>query len=362
MSIRPLETVNKALLSSTSSFVGEYESEGMLFTHAWPNFSDSSSSVRRAEGPASRNAFVFAFETPPLERSAGAALPNYRGMPELFSWYASLLFGKRFDNHGLTETIGLFNLPNLDHFSNFCRHTLPHNSHRPRVDFPVPLDLAEIRRISPLMTDTGPAKSFVRIFQTAAKFYAQALQTFERDAEVAYLHLVTSIEILSSLLSAPSTDLYDASTKHYLSVVEHGLPDGTKIAKHFRGKLLSIKKRFVRTITDLVDEDFFTRSESSEQFSRLKCESLVKNVAAAYDLRSQYVHTGVPFGRWIERSLGGVNCEVQVGRPVVESKSYGKTLANAPTFVGLERLVRYCLLKSAERHGAYLVPILQPNA
>jgi hypothetical protein len=166
--------------------------------------------------------------------------------------------------------------------------------------------------------------------------------------------LVTAIEILSSSIDSGAIELHDATTRHYLSEIESGLKDGARIARHFRGKLLSIKRRFVRTITDLVDDKFFTRSESSEQYGRFKPESFVKTVTAAYDLRSQYVHTGVPFGAWIERSVGGVNCEVQVGRPVVADKTYGKTLANAPTFVGLERLVRYCLLRSAEQQRAYL--------
>ncbi len=362
MTIRPLETLNKALLSTTSHFIGEYEFEDVLFAHAWPNFSDASGAARWSEGPASRSSFVLVFMTPPIERGVGVVLPNYTWVPELFSWCLSVLYGKRFDNHGLIETIGRFNVPNLDHFSSLCRHTLPHNSHQPRADYLIPLNLAEIRRIRPVLDNAGQSQSFVLIFQSAAKFYSQALQAFERDAEVAYLHLVTAIEILSSSIESGAIELHDATTRHYLAEIESNLIDGAKIARHFRGKLLSIKRRFVRTITDLVDDNFFTRSESSAQFGRFKPESFVKTVAAAYDLRSRYVHTGVPFGAWIERSVGGVNCEVQVGRPIVDDRTYGKILANAPTFVGLERLVRYCLLRYAEQKGVFLPPDLPQNA
>jgi Apea-like HEPN len=361
MSIRPLETINKALLSSTSSFTGEYLAEGLLITHAWPSSSQPSSSARLFEGPASRNAFVFVFETTPLVPLAGAGLPDYSEKSAQFSWCLSVLFGKRFDNHGITESSGLFRLPNLDHFASLSRHTLPHNSRTPRIDFPVPLVLDEIQRINPFILNSTLDDSFIQIFLTAAKFYAQALQMYERDSEVSYLHLVTAIEILSNFQSTHPTDFYDATTKNYLAVVRKGLPDGIKIANHFKGKMLSIKKKFVATMMDLVDEDFFTRSESSEEFGRLKRESLKKTVSAAYDLRSKYVHTGVPFGKWIEDSIGIKNREVQFGCPVVDNKAYGNTLASAPTFVGLERLARYCLLKLAERQGAYVAPVSQSH-
>lgn len=356
-SVRPPETINKALLSTTSSFVGEYEGDGVLVGHAWPGFRDRAASVRHHEGPASRSAFVFVFETPEIRKASGVALPDYSGIPELLCWYLSVLFGKRFDSHGLIETIGHFNLPNLDQFGILCTHTLPHNSRTPRADYPVPLNLCELSRIEPLLVEPGPPEAFLRIFQTASKFYCQAIQSFERDPEVAYLHLVTSIEVLSSLQSPSTKALHEPITAQYLQRIENELSDGPKIARHFRGKLLSIKRRFVAKIIDLVDDEFFSRSECQEQYGRLKLADFRKNCGAAYDLRSQYIHTGVPFGAWIERSMAGLNSEIQVGRPVVASKSYATALANAPTFVGLERIVRYCLLKSAEQHKIYVEPL-----
>lgn len=82
-------------------------------------------------------------------------------------------------------------------------------------------------------------------------------------------------------------------------------------------------------------------------------ESFRSAIAAAYDLRSRYVHTGVPFGGWISFWQN----EVQIGRPVVEDKELGKILALAPTFTGLERVIRYCILRFAQMHEAYIEPI-----
>jgi hypothetical protein len=35
MSLKPAETVERILISSTSRFIAEYESDGVVITHAW---------------------------------------------------------------------------------------------------------------------------------------------------------------------------------------------------------------------------------------------------------------------------------------------------------------------------------------
>ena len=45
-----------------------------------------------------------------------------------------------------------------------------------------------------------------------------------------------------------------------------------------------------------------------------------------------------------------------MGRPVVEDRDFARTLAKAPTFSGLERLVRYCLLKYMALNEILLEP------
>jgi hypothetical protein len=355
MSLRPDETLQKALLSTTSRLVGEYEAEGVLLTHAWPDFYDQSASIRLREGPASRSAFVFAFRTEPVEEGVGRSLPEYSPTGDLVASYLSVLYGKRFDHHGLIEGTGFFRVPDLVHFATLCTPSLPHNSHTPRADYPTPLNLVEFARLEPLLLHiTSLPATFAQTFQGAAKFYLQALQNFEREPEVSYLHLITASEILSNFTKFDKDELLDEKTKIILDKIRTQLPDGVKVANQITGKLLLIKKRFVQTITGLVDCAFFDRSESKEQFAQLKSDSFEAAIGAAYDLRSKYVHTGMPFGSWVSRSIGGSNAEIQVGKPVVIDKEFGKILARAPTLVGLERIVRYCLLRFAEKNGAYI--------
>jgi hypothetical protein len=48
--------------------------------------------------------------------------------------------------------------------------------------------------------------------------------------------------------------------------------------------------------------------------------------------------------------LGGDTVELQTGRrPIVDDKAFGKILAEAPTWIGLERIVRCGLLRFAQK-------------
>jgi len=352
MTMYPKKTIQKALISTTSRFVGEYEKNGMLLTHAW-NFYNRDGSIRSLEGPASRNAYIFAFETEEEEPKIGP-VPDYSPSGELLCAYLGILFGKRFDSHGLTESVGHFYLPDLSQFSQLCDHTLPQNSQTSRIDFPMSLNLAEVSRIEHLLVEDTLDAKFLRTFQAAAKFYLRAMQNAESDPEVAYFHLFTAGEILANFYEYDKDQLLDDKTIENLAKIREGLTDGAKIASFFSGKMLLIKRRFIDAITNLVDASFFERSETTQPRANFKADSFRAAISAAYDLRSKYVHTGTPFGRWI--TPDHLHSEVQVGQPVVEDRELGRVLSRAPTYIGLERVMRYCLLRFAEVNGAYVEP------
>ena len=323
-----------------------------MLTNAWPGFHDRSASIRWQEGPASRSAYIFAFRTEVAEKSQGKKLPDYSPTGDIIAAYLSVLFGKRFDSHGLIEGTGHYHTPEFSQFGTLVNSSLPQNSHRSRPDFGIPLNLSEAARLAPLLWGDSLPIDFVHAFQGSAKFYSQALRNFENDPEVAYLHLISAGEILSNFHDFDKHDLLDVTTKRYLSDIRKSLDNGDKVASHIESRLLLVKRRFVETIVGLVDESFFEKSEAEEGFGGFQVESFRKSIAAAYNLRSKYVHTGAPFGRWVSLQMGGRNQEVQVGKPVVNDKELSKILEHAPTLVGLERVVRYCLYQFAVRHGA----------
>ena len=352
MSLRPNRTIQKVLISTTSKLVGLYDQKSLLITHAWPDFYSRHSFARAVESPISRSAYIFAFETDHIEKKEGELHPNYSVMGDLICSYLSIFYGKRFDNHGLVEGIGQFHIPNLAQFSAFCDPNLPQNSHSPRVDFNVHLNLVEFARIQPLLIDGGLDLKFIRTLQSAGKFYLKALQNAEDDPEIAYLHLVTAGEILANSMSIDKDLLLDERIKTVLKKIKDSMDEGNKIANELKNRMWQIKRRFVETILEFVDDEFFTHTEAHEQFMGLASETFRETIAAAYDLRSRYVHTGVPFGQWISLNPAGMNNEVQIGRPVVNDKDLAKIIEKAPTLIGLERVIRYCLMRLIQHNIA----------
>jgi hypothetical protein len=354
-SLRPRETVQKLLLSSTCRFIGEYEQPGVLLTQAWPGFRDRAGAIRMGEGPLSRNAFVLCFESPPREKAAGVVLPDFSQIGESMASLMSVLYGKRFDSHGVIEGNGHFSLPDTTVFALISDSDLPHNSHRIRANLPVELDIREVAQVITFFTHERANERFAQTFETACSFYSRSLRTCENDPEVAYLHLITAGEILASYFERDQDDLLDESMKSALIAIASGLPNGDKIVRTIRGRLLQIKRRFVKAFMELITADFFVNSESSQAFLALNFDTFEQRMAAAYDLRSQFVHTGIHFGTWIA-PRGTQRAEIQHGKPIVPNKKFAKTLATAPTFIGLERTVRFALLRFAATEGREVFP------
>jgi len=148
----------------------------------------------------------------------------------------------------------------------------------------------------------------------------------------------------------------DEEDKGKLDRIASISPDGSALERFVVSKILLIKRKFTKAIVRFVDDDFFARSESRNGAAPLKRESFSNAIRAAYDLRSQYVHTGISFGNIVFKGAGGLNGESQLGVPVVGDETLGTILSRAPTYVGLERIIRFCLLKFAQENGAYAEP------
>lgn len=71
--LRPPETIQKLLISTTSRLLGEFESDLLLVAHAWR---DSHFGVASTESPLSRSAYIVAFETEPHRKDVGSMLPK----------------------------------------------------------------------------------------------------------------------------------------------------------------------------------------------------------------------------------------------------------------------------------------------
>ena len=349
--LRPDQTVQKILLSTTSRLVGEYEKDGIVVTHAWPSVYDSTAAMRMQPNPTSRSGYIFAFRTTPFEIKSGVVVPDYTSFGEEFCAYCSVLFGKRFDCHGAVEATGRYGIPDFTAFTSVCNPALPFNSHVARKDLPTPLNLDQLALIEKLLRTDSRDSKLQRKLTAACRFYMQSLSHAETGVEVAYLHLITAGEILSSFSRFTKEELLQPQALRDLDAISKHLEQGEKVAARLARRLTAVKKTFVKTLHNLLDPEFFATSEADIEFGMFNSKDIQRRIGAAYDLRSQYVHTGVPFGRWVEPAHD--LRDFQLGQPIVENAQFAKVLALAPTFLGLERLIRHAILKFMELHRLY---------
>jgi len=346
--LRPDKQYHTFLISSTSQFFGEYESEDILITHAWPQWGRPYLQ-EGVEHPHSRNYYILSLnigEGPQVQSERRqVAVPSYGYFGELFCSCMSVFYGKRFDSHGLVYGGGFFNTPSISFSAPLAYHSIGPNNYKPRNDFPVALNFVEFARISPFfMMGNLPTKAR-DIFFAAARFYLRSLRNFEDDPEASYLDLITCGELLSGFYEFPESLLYDPETSKLLKNIVDGHAHGHKISRAIKGRLFQVKRRFVLTILRLLYSDFFNSTQASAPFAALKEHQIQERLMAAYDLRSIYVHTGAQFGGYLRPHLGIMN-EIMLGVPVIEgNKKLVDALTLAPTFLGLERLMRVCLLR-----------------
>lgn len=345
--------IHRFLISTTSRFTGCYEGEFLRIDHAWQG-ANSGAGLRESiqENPRSRNYFVLSAEIEPPEAKS-ILVPNYAPLSEQACAALSVLFGKRFDTHGPLVSHRQFYVPDFAPLTPTTYYEAAPYSHRPRQDLCIPLKLELFELIAPLFTDQSLDEKVRRIFFAAARFYLRSLQMFDVEPEFAYLDLITCGEILANFFEYTADKVYDDEAKAIFARIRAEMAGGEAMVRKLQGRMRQIKRVYVLTLTGLLKDSFFDMSECSEQYGRLRKEDIEKRLKGAYDLRSQYVHTGIDFGRWT-RPIGGVLNEVQLGPPVIESKELKKAITQAPTFFGLERIMRYCLARFLHLNG---VPI-----
>ncbi|MDM5460196.1 MULTISPECIES: hypothetical protein [Bacillus cereus group] len=111
-----------------------------------------------------------------------------------------------------------------------------------------------------------------------------------------------------------------------------------------------MKRKFFYSLIEELNDSFFEYTETRNPIGRLNKENIEKNIKSAYDLRSHYVHNGLEFGEYI-KPLKGMYNEIAIG--AVESPVNGaeKALSNTLSFLGLERIIRYTLLRIIHKNG-----------
>lgn len=337
------------ILSSPAHFIAEFESERFRLTHAWPTFGAGA----HAFDPFSRysrNFFALTFterERSPQEEQKRMP-PAYSFVGDYFCVFLSLYFGKRFENHGFLLDHGHYTLPNIQAPRPRKQSELAFSSN-PRKDLNIELSFEQaavlipiLDRVFEVVDGADTISDDINTAYTAGRFYQQALQLYEDDAELSFLSLVNAGEVLVSSVIFNEDELKDEQTDTMLVEIEEKLTSdtATKLKKMLFGQ---ISRRFRVGLAKLLNETFYNGSECTNDFLKLKPESILKHLKAAYAVRSQFLHSGTRFGQWVLSLEGG--SEIMVGVPAYGSSDWKKLISNIPTLYGLERVIRFCLLR-----------------
>jgi hypothetical protein len=339
--MRPSPTVCKGLFSSPSRFVGAYEDDSLLIDHAWPALSDPMASVQKMgeHSAMSRHHFVLGFRVPAQRVAVGVRLDDWSHVVDLATVALATYFGKPFEGHGLIESGLGFHLPRLS-ASVTPYPSFPTYNDEPRVDVGFALNFERSDwLIRWLTSDTDT----MRAVSSAGKYYLRALRTFGYDATSAYVDLVMAGEILSDRYVMTDEARYDAALLAVFGKLD------TADANLVKGRLFQVRRKFAAGLASKLNKGFFARTEAKPSFApiaSLKESEIEKRLKAAYDVRSQYVHTGRTFGLTFH-SMSDLRNEIQIGKPITGSPKLDKALALAPTFLGLERVIRFGLLRTA---------------
>lgn len=338
----PRKDITKLLISTPSHFVGHYENE--VFRAVVANENLGVKSARRDERTYKQYIEV-TVETPEYKNDT-IVVPDYSQIGENFCIAMSVLFGKVFDSHGLLQQHGRAYLPDINSNHKIHNKNLTINSSDPRVDYEIELALENIKLIENVMfqhdEDTVDAQS---TFWYAGRFYVQSLRIVEENPELAFLSLITAGEILASYFKYSVDELLDSNSKKLLEKLKALGEDGEQLHKQVSKKLMGISEAFCKFLIDCLDDEFFERTESQQDFSKLTKSDIKQRLKAAYNLRSKYVHAGKTPSGWMSVDYLNNNEEVHHGTPVLEDKDIKKAIMRSPTFIGMERIIRYSLLK-----------------
>lgn len=340
----PRNDITKYLISTPARFTGECASENYYLVIASDNHRKIPY-LARTDERIFRQYLEVAVETPEYDGKS-IVIPDYTYISDNFCIALSVLFGKRFDSHGLLQQHGRGYVPVVDGVNAIYNKKLCFNSLEPRSNYGVSLDLSNFKKIQKVVFEQEESlRSAQETFFYAGRFYVQSLRQVEESPEIAFLSLITVGEILSSHFKYSIEDLIDENTKILLRELRQAEGFGQKIAQKVEAKLYGISEAFCKYLLECLDESFFEKPEAKNSEEQLKNIDIKQRLKAAYNIRSQFVHTGKFQFNWMSANYLNNNEEIIHGSPVIGNKDTEKMIKRSPTFIGMERIMRYALIK-----------------
>jgi hypothetical protein len=345
------DEIVRFLVSSPCLFSGSYETADFSIEQAWQGMYErgEAAAFMTQQHPYSRSYFIVSarLSQPPKEAGRLQPLATFAPLGEHVCSCLSVLYGKRFDCHGFLQTIGLFCVPELGPVGPVRLSGIGPTNHQPRPDLGIPLSFVHASRMAPLFLLQHADAKFQQRFAAAARYYRRSLELLDRDPDLAFIDLVTCGEILASHFTFDDDVLYDEETRDLLARIEQELHDGPKAARYLKGRLRQVKRRYVATVVKLLNDTFYENTEAKSRHYAIEKEGIERRIKSTYDLRSLFIHTGQDVLDVVLPRLD--DNEIQLAW--VADKEAMKVVSAGLTFTGLERVMRFCLLRFVHMNG-----------
>ena len=140
-------------------------------------------------------------------------------------------------------------------------------------------------------------------FILAARFYQQALEMIETATDMAYLNLVSTIEILCGDTDIGTIEIAEVDSALSDAISKINPPNlREQIEERVIKRERFIKRRFVEFIKQHVDDSFWNYQRRPKTHGRVEPSDLDRLLKNLYNQRSRTLHTGEPFPEYIYMS------------------------------------------------------------
>ena len=333
------------VISTPCAFTHDYESERFSIAQIPNNVGDYRH--YRVGGPFEHHFYVVTIGNPDKEK--GPAFCTWKDQLSAALGILSVWYGKHIRSHGALLLGGSWCLPDMLDILPNDYYFLPFY----RVDQPKapsrPCNWQSIHQLARLLAQCVVESHQETPLVQAARIYSDALKVLPVDIELAYVRLIQCLEKAASTETFSESEMYahDEQLMAALSwLAEQKDPEATKVAKLVRSRLYQISRGVWLWLSVRIDDAFFVN-----EVGALNPDTLEKGVKAAYALRSRYVHAGLRFGDWIDPTDGRCRLQEMVPKThsdICKDRELRKLLERCPTVMGLERLVRYALIREIE--------------
>lgn len=180
-------------------------------------------------------------------------------------------------------------------------------------------------------------------FILAVKLYHQALLIIENYPDIAYLNLVSAIEVLcqDTVIEDEKLVELDSNLAELVDSVED-IQLRQKIECHILNRERFINRKFASFILSHIDDDFW-KYKGRSQTARIEPDELPELLKRIYDQRSRTLHAGEPFPIAIFLPPSPIGAEKMTGLALASRGKLWKKKDFIPYPHFFERLVNFVL-------------------